>query len=228
MQVYEGKGLGLWLGEQFNDPASRRHTTTATVIRTVLHSDSAPILDQGNLGACVGFTDADILNCAKFVGSRRRRDKRGRYINNLTGRAFYHEATVRDEWTDETWEPDDTGSSVLAGAKALKDLGYIDRYEWAWDMDGFLAALTRQPVMLGTLWTEGMFDPDAKGLIRPTGDLVGGHAYIARGLNTSKRLVRCRNHWTSDWGVRGEFYLSFDDVAWLIEQQGEVLVPIPV
>src|SRR5690242_4046997 len=137
MQVYDGKGLGCWLGA--NDPRSRNFTFTGQVLserKTVLHTARGPILDQGNLGACVGFSDADLLNTAKFYRSRGRH--RNAYLDSTYGIDFYDKATDLDEWTDENWPPDDTGTSVLAGAKALKAEGFIDRYEWAWDMNGFL------------------------------------------------------------------------------------------
>lgn len=228
MQVYDDKGLGCWL--KANDPKSRQYTSPhkLTVTYSVIHTANAPCSNQGDRGACVGFTDLDILNTTKFLGSRRRKDRSGRYLSNDMGFRFYHEATVRDEWHDETWEPDDTGSSVLAGAKALKDLGFIDRYEWQWDMEGLLASLQRQPIMVGTAWTSGMNDPDRNNTIRPTGEIVGGHAYMLYGVNFRSRRVKMRNHWTADWGSKGSAWITFDDMAWLIQQDGEILVPVPV
>lgn len=228
MQVVDGHGLGCWLGA--NDPRSMNYLHRGVYApdrRTITHRNSAPILDQDGVGACVGFTDADIANTAKFYGSRQRGTKQRHYLTNDHGYHFYHEATVVDEWHNETWKPDDTGSSVLAGAKALKQDGFIDRYEWAFDVNGFITALQRQPVMLGTLWTSGMMDPDSSGLIRPTGEMVGGHAFMAFGINLRTSKVKFRNHWTRDWGDDGDFYMLLDDVEWLIAQQGEVLVPIP-
>jgi hypothetical protein len=174
MQVHNGHGLGCWLAS--NDPRSRTYTTQLKVMetrRTVLHTANAPVLDQDGVGACVGFTCVDLVNTAKFVGSRRAGWGNSSYLANSQGFAFYREATRLDEWTDEAWEPDDTGSSVLAGAKALKRNGYIKRYEWAWDFDGFLAALQRQPVMLGTLWCESVTIGPA------TGGSSAMHTYLS-------------------------------------------------
>ena len=230
MQSHNGNGLGLWLGEQFNDPKSKHYAYLAPVgaKRSVVHTALGPILNQQDVGACVGFTCADTMNTGKFHFSRMRRIPRGKYLDSRWGFGFYDRATDLDEFTDENWPPDDTGTTVLAGAKALKANWFINEYRWAWDMSGFLAALQRQPVMLGTLWTSGMSDPNSEGLIRPTGDLVGGHAYMAYGLSYTKQRIKCRNHWTADWGIKGDFYIGLDDVDWLISQQGEVLVPIPV
>lgn len=235
-QVVDGHGLGCWLGA--NDPKSQNYLHKGSFLpqrKTLIHRTGSSALDQDGIGACVGFTDAALLNTAKFWRSRALtqpidggRTQGRRYLNNAHGYEFYRVATRIDEWHGEQWEPDDTGSSVLAGAKALKLRGNIARYEWAFDVNGFITALQRQPVMVGTLWTEGMMDPDSTGLIRPTGDLVGGHAYLAFGLNLRTGKVKFRNHWTREWGDDGDFYMLLDDVEWLIAQQGEVLVPVPL
>lgn len=223
------QGLGLWLGVR--DPASDNYIHRAKLTRpvSVLHTATAPITDQGDVGACVGFTDLDLINTAKFLRSRRRVWSSSRYLPDDLGFSFYSAATREDEWPEE-YPPVDVGSSVLGGAKVLKSDGYIDRYEWARDFESFLAALQRQPVMLGTLWTSEMSDPTADGLVRPTGDLWGGHAYMARGVNFRRRRIRCRNHWTRAWGLNGEFDVGFDDMEWLLDgaQQGECVVPLAI
>jgi hypothetical protein len=219
--------LGAWLG--VHDPRSENFRFSATPIsgKSVLHSAYAPITDQDGVGGCVGWTDLDTLNYTKFQRSRLFVQHSTRYLLNAKGYDFYHLATLEDEWPDEQYPPDDVGSSVLAGAKVLKNLLFVERYEWAYDFNSFLAAVQRQPVMVGTLWTEGMFDPSSKGLIRPTGDLAGGHAYSIRGVDFQNQQVRMRNHWTTGWGVRGEAFIRFDDMKWLLDQGGECLVPIP-
>ena len=219
------QGLGLWLG--VTDPRNHVYSEPLTAMRSVLHTDHAPIANQGDTGACTGFTGLDLINTARFSAVRRRVNGDLGYLHNEIGFSFYHQNTVADEWP-ETWPPTDTGSSVLAMAKVLKKLGYLSQYAWADSFDSMLQALSKGPVMLGTLWTTGMSDPDSSGLIRPTGDLAGGHAYIARGKDYLHRRIRCRNHWTKNWGVRGEFYVGFDDIKWLLapEQQGECVVPV--
>jgi hypothetical protein len=220
-------GLGAWLGVRDERSLNYRFTAAPVKGRTVLHAAGAPISNQGDLGGCVGWTDLDTLNYAAFQHSRFYVNRTTRYLANPQGAYFYHLSTLADEWLDEQYPPDDTGSSVLAGAKVLKQLGYVARYEWAMDFDSFLAAVQRQPVMVGTTWTDGMFDPDSKGVIRPTGNLAGGHAYSIRGVDFQKQQVRMRNHWTQEWGIRGEAFIGFDDMKWLLDQQGECLVPIP-
>jgi hypothetical protein len=219
--------LGRWVRPM--DPRSRDYAYTSRVIRprSVSHGAYARITDQDGVGACVGFTCLDIINTSKFLHSRYQVNRSSTYLGNDRGFDFYGLATGLDKWP-QTWPPEDTGSSILAGAKVLKQLGFIERYEWALTFESFLVALQHQPVMVGTLWTNGMSDPDATGLVRPTGGLAGGHAYMVRGVNFVSRKLRCRNHWTSQWGRDGEFYIGFDDMEWLLSQQGDCVVPIPL
>lgn len=215
--------LGCWL-EGGKDPRNRNFPfRAAPVRRSVTHIGNAPISTQvGN--SCVGYTCLDTINYAKFSPNRRQINHNTRFLPNDAGLTFYSIATRLDAWP-EAFPPTDSGSSVLAGAKTLQRFGFIGFYRWAFTFADFLAAVEQQPVMVGTLWTDGMSDPDSKGLIRPTGSLVGGHAYSVRGVNFSKELLRCRNHWSEDWGHRGEMFINFADMQWLLSQQGEVLVP---
>lgn len=225
MQTYDGHGLGCWLSP---DPRSQEFRFSAPVRRrSVLHDTNGPILDQGNIGACVGFTAADILNTGTFSRSRRRPQGRRTYFGSDSGFGFYEYATLLDPFPDK-WPPEDFGTTTTAGAEAMRKSGYIDRYEHTWSMSGFLAALERQPVMLGTLWTSEMSDPTNKGFAVPSGELVGGHAYMAFGVNYPEEKIRCQNHWGPEWGLKGDFYVSFQDMDWLINNGGEVVVPIPV
>jgi len=218
------QGLGLWLG--VTDPHNYTYSSTSAPHYSVTWPTYAPILDQGETSGCTGFTGADLVNTAGYVGSRLRVEHSKRYLNNEHGLDFYHLNTLADEWP-EAYPPVDSGSSILAMAKVLKRLGFITGYSWADNFPAMLDALSKGPVMMGTLWTSDMSEPDSSGLIRPTGDLVGGHAYIARGKNYRKRRIRCRNHWRRDWGLDGEFEVGFDDMEWLLSQQGECVVTLP-
>jgi len=43
-------------------------------------------------------------------------------------------------------------------------------------------------------------------------ECLGGHAVLVCGYSQSKRLLKVRNSWGADWGVRGYFFLPFDYV----------------
>jgi hypothetical protein len=196
------------------------------VDRTLMWSTTRTILNQKDLGACVGFTGADLLNTDMFAPVRKRFHA-GKLYGNKDGIDFYHLATAKDSFPG-TYPPDDTGSSGLGLAKALKAAGLIDRYTHAFSFDAFRSAIATQPVAVGTVWTNDMFNPDPDGLIH-VGDLsdsniAGGHEYMVRGINYETRRVRMRNHWAKSWGIAGEAEIGFDDFEALLANQGDVTV----
>lgn len=173
-------------------------------------------LDQKREGACVGFAWAHELAArpAEIDG----------VVDNI-GRTIYKKAQVLDEWPGENYE----GTSVLAGVKAVQTLypGAINEYRWAFGIDDVLQTLSYHgPVVLGVKWYSGMYTPDADGMIKVTGDLVGGHAILARGINVKQRKVRLHNSWGASWGKSGCAFLSFDDLALLLKRKGEACVPV--
>lgn len=212
-----------------HDPRSRRfaYPSQPLTLRSVDWDNAAPITDQGDLGACVGFTVLDLLNTPVFVNNRLRGSKKRNYLPNSAGLDFYRAATRTDEYPGQ-WEPQDTGSSGLGGAKAGVKLGYWDTYLHAFSMTAFLTALMQQPVMCGTAWTDSMFDPDKTGLVKPTGPEVGGHEYAAVGYSTRTHRIKFRNHWTSNWGANGRFYMLATDFEQLLADQGDVTIPAPI
>lgn len=178
-------------------------------------------LDQGTEGACVGFSWAHELIARPVVVSG---------IDATTATGFYHAAQGLDPWDGGAYpgaDPFYEGTSVLAGAKAVQNAGYISEYRWAFGLDDVLLTLGyKGPVVLGIEWHEDMFDPDADGLLHVSGGIAGGHAILANGVSLSRRLVRLHNSWGADWGRNGEAYIGFDDLAQLLADGGEACVPM--
>ncbi|MGW5147516.1 hypothetical protein [Rhodococcus koreensis] len=215
--------------KQEHDPQSRsfaiRHLVT-TPPRTVLWPSFAPILDQKNVGACTGFTGAACMNTTKFAVARRRVRRSTRYLGNGDGLAFYSRATSVDQWPG-VYPPEDTGSSGLAVCKVLREQGYIGSYRWAFSFDEFLRGLQEGPMFVGTPWYDSMFYPDDRGRVRPRGAVVGGHEYLALGVNLRAHDVTFQNSWSVQWGVRGRFRMSFEDFEALLADGGDAGLPIP-
>jgi hypothetical protein len=190
--------------------------------------------DQGREGACVGFAWSHELAA--------------RPAEYPTDAAFaqkiYQRAKQLDPWPGEDYD----GTSVLAGAKAVKEMvglagkPLIEEYRWAFGIEDVLRVLGyRGPLVLGLNWYEGMFDPDVNGFIRPTGAILGGHAILARAvkivwrnghgpatvenLDTEKSFVTLRNSWGRDWGIGGDCRISVLDLNILLREQGEACVP---
>jgi hypothetical protein len=78
-------------------------------------------------------------------------------------------------------------------------------------------------VVLGTNWYSSFARPDREGIVRiePKAKVVGGHAYLLRGVDTRRALARCANSWGDGWGLSGEFLLPFRDLERLILEDGE-------
>jgi len=67
-----------------------------------------------------------------------------------------------------------------------------------------------------------MFFPNKKGIITATGDKLGGHAYILDGINIKTGFIRIKNSWNKSWGKNGFAYISINDMAKLIAENGEI------
>jgi hypothetical protein len=187
--------------------------------KSVLWPHLAPVLDQGDLGSCTGNALAQCLNTAKFKRSR------SRYLTETQARNLYSLATRLDDIPGQ-WEPDDTGSSGLAVAKAGVQLGYLTAYRHAFGFDHFLDAIQQQPVIAGTNWYDGMFSPDANSYITPSGDVAGGHEYLVLGANMRWKYVTILNSWGPGWARKGRARIRFDDFQRLLDEDGDVTAPI--
>jgi hypothetical protein len=229
-------------GRRLNhDPRSRNFAAPRRVLRPMSWSHTmGPVLDQGQINGCTGWSGADWLNSAKAIAHRRRWNLRhasaradAHYLGDPEGLELYKLATRNDpfRWV---YPPTDGGSSGLGVAKALKSLGIIDEYLWTFDFSQMLAQAQAQPVLIGSLWTDAMSDPDAKGLIHigteaQIRSAIGsdmGHEYTLRGVNWSRKTARIRNHWSADWGTKGEALIPLAELERLIiEFKGDVMVP---
>lgn len=138
--------------------------------------------------------------------------------------ALYSEATKLDPFDGE-YPPDDTGSDGLSVCKALKARGLIGSYTHCFGLADLLTALQSGPVLVGTAWYDGMFKPGARGLVTISGAVVGGHEYVAEGVDAERREVVFANSWGDSWGEHGHFRMSFETLHRLLEEDGDATVP---
>lgn len=171
-----------------------------------------PHLDQGQEGACVGYGWAHEAAAKPVV----------RPATQADAEAIYRRAQQLDGFPD-----DEDGSSVIAGAKAMQECGWLRSYRWAFTLQDTLAAVAYHgPVVIGVPWLTGMMEPDSGGVIHATGQVEGGHCTLVVGVNVKREQVRIHNSWGPEWGAGGDCFLSFDDLGIILRQQGEACVPV--
>lgn len=172
--------------------------------------------DQGQEGACVGFSWAHQL-------AARPSEVFGLLTNNA--KQIYKKAQTLDQFPGEDYD----GTSVLAGVKAAQSMfpSRIESYKWAFTLNEVLQSLCYVgPVVLGIDWHMGMVTPTKNGMVRADGDVIGGHAILAMGIDPKRRLVRLHNSWGKKWGVEGRCLITFDDLERLLKRNGEACIAI--
>lgn len=171
-------------------------------------------LDQGSEGACVGFSWSHELAATPVAVPG---------ITNASALELYHAAQRLDDWAGEDY----SGTSVLAGAKAVKAAGHMEQYRWAFSLQDLIMAIGYQgPAVLGINWYEGMFTPNNAGFILPTGEIAGGHAILCQGVNVVSRKFLLHNSWGSRWGRDGCAWVSYETMSKLLREQGEACIPV--
>lgn len=170
-------------------------------------------LDQGSEGACVGFAWAHELAATPMR----------RPVDEALARNIYAEAQRLDPWPGEDY----SGTSVLAGAKAVQARGYLREYRWAFGLDDVVTTVgSFGPIVLGLPWLADMVEPDGDGFIHATGRVLGGHAVLARGVSLRGEYVTLHNSWGRGWGRDGTCRVSFADLGTLLADDGEACVPV--
>ena len=164
-------------------------------------------LDQGQTGHCVGFGWAGWVDAKPVEGT----------YQNADGHALYYECKVIDH------EPlAENGSTVRSGALALRARGRLAAFAFARttaEIDDWIDH--HGPVVVGTTWTNDMFDPDATGYVKPTGPDAGGHCYVMLERIDAEDAYVFQNSWGAGWGQNGRFKMKRADFAGLLQDQGE-------
>lgn len=172
------------------------------------------VLNQLNEGSCVGHGFAHNLIARPFPVKG---------ITHSDAVAIYKKAQTLDDYPGDSY----SGTSVLAGVKATQKLyiGSIESYRWAMTLADVVATIGyHAPVILGINWYSGMYNPDTDGFIKVSGDQVGGHCLLARGVDVKKNALLLRNSWGRAWGKGGDAWISYDDFNRLLHEDGEACV----
>lgn len=169
------------------------------------------ILDQGSTPHCVGFAWA-----AFGISSPISDD-----WDNSKGHDIYYQAKIYDG------EPkQENGSTTRSGVQAFMHFGVLENnaFAFAASIDEIVVWLLNVgPVITGTNWYSAMMTPDSNGLVKIGGYVAGGHEWMISGVDKEKRLFHCTNSWGGDWGLRGQFFISFDDYQRLFNEEGDAV-----
>ena len=203
---FDERSKAFGIREVLPTPVPRRSYTWSVGVK----------LDQGEEGACVGFGWADEEAAKPVVVPD---------VTNDTGFTIYHAAQAIDRSEGRNY---DDGATVLAGAKAQVQRGYLLEYRWALgpganaaENDLALAVGYKGPAVLGTNWWTGMDDPDVHGYLHPTGTVRGGHCYLVYAYNIAKGYAV----WNS-WGTGHYGWIHPTDMITLLGDDGEACIPV--
>lgn len=222
--VVEGKRLGRHIHHDPRNWDYRAVVAELSVAPKVWHRH-ATVFDQGDLGSCTGNA---IVGCASTDPTW----KKGVSYSEKVAVKVYSKATTLDD-DPQNYPPNDTGSTGLAACKAAVSYGLASEYLWGFglpDMIGILSNLG--PVAVGVNWYEGFDNPDAKGLVKVSGQVRGGHEFQVLGwhLNTVGGTVfEAQNSWGKSWGVKGtnggsgRFFITEPDMLRLLHEGGDVV-----
>jgi hypothetical protein len=168
---------------------------------------TGPALNQGSTPHCVGFSGVGWMNAEPVPNTLREDD----------GHALYWDCKAIDGYPGD-------GTYVRTLARVLKSKGRISGYAFGSVLDARRFILTEGPVVFGIPWLEGFFYPDSEGVIKPWGELCGGHAILAYGADP----VYCwlQNSWGKSWGKGGTCRISWADLEAVFGDHGEAMAAV--
>lgn len=177
------------------------------------------VLDQGQEGECVGHGFAHWL-----ASGPKPITIETATLQNPTAEHLYERAQQIDGSTPD----EQSGASVLSGAKATKEHGGMASYHWAPDVGQIALGIQHVgPGVLGIPWRDSMMNPDANGVLDCSGNDVGGHcilvpSYYPKGsFSAVEAFYGVHNSWGASWGRGGGALIAESALASLIADQGE-------
>ncbi len=203
-----------------HDPASLAFETphATSALHSARHQRFVLPFNQGDLGSCTCEAMIGCLMTEPFYMAQRA-------LGQLDCVDLYRQATRLDSIPGH-WEPDDTGSSGLAAAKAAHKRGWLRAYHHAFTLHAALAALGRTPIMIGVNWYEGFDKPiGQRAELQIAGGVRGGHELSVTEIDVPAQLIRGPNSWGLSWGDNGYWTMSFETFDRLLHESGDATIP---
>ena len=168
-------------------------------------------LDQGMTNHCVGFGGANFgINLPTETN-----------FSNQDGHRLYYLCKEVDG------EPkNEDGSYVRSIAQVLREQGRIEAYAFANSLASIKWwLLNRGPIIVGTIWTTGMFTLKPEDIVDISGEPAGGHCYLLNGYRKDD-YIRIQNSWGYGWGTNGQAWISTADFEQIFRYGGEAVTSV--
>jgi hypothetical protein len=208
--------------QPLHDPRSREFPAVELVEAPTVDDvrwRNGRVLDQGAEGSCVGH------GCVGCIGAEPVPAPRAR-VSHAEAVRWYERAQRLDEWPGDDY----SGTSVNAGMKVGRAFGWWDGWRWAFGVDDMRQAIQLGPLVVGVPWRSGMYATGPDGLVTTEGSEVGGHCLLvigwSRAFSTYGPGFWWLNSWGLDYGIRGAGFVPEETMAGLVEDVGEVAVPV--
>jgi hypothetical protein len=218
-QVIAGRRLGRHVE---HDPRSRAlefSAERAPQIVSVRHQATGLPLNQGEIGSCTAEALCGALDSEPNLNG-------GTPLAQPEAIQLYE---LETELEHKPYPPNDPGGSGLMVCKAAKKKGLISSYKHAFGLQHALAALVLRPVITGINWYTSFDTPDPNtGLVQiaPGATVRGSHEVVADEIDADNKLVGFWNSWGPEFGLGGRFYMAFSTWEQLLEEKGDVTVPL--
>ena len=214
---------GMRLGRHvYRDSRSAAFPAETAALASVTHATADLPLDQGKAGSCTGEALCGALNTAPHLGKGTPRTQADAY-------SIYSAEQIALGYGP--YPPNDNGGSGTEVCKVAQKRGWLRGYTHATDINSALGALVVRPVITGVNWYTSFDTPtneDGQYLISigKKATVRGGHEFLVFGINVSGELVYCMQSWGPGYGNNGVFAMSFSTWGTLLEQDGDVTVPL--
>lgn len=212
----------------------RYRITPVGAPRTVRWPRFIPVIDQGDVGSCVGQAYCGALGSGALWQSLSAALQPVIMADPRDyGEGIYSDATAIDPFPGE-WPGEDTGTDTRSGAQVLLDRSLVQRYDWlTGDDPGALALdivtkLAEQPLIIGIPWFDSFDWPDSNGVLTlaPGAEIRGGHALVVDECNVEGQFIGITNSWGAGWGIGGRCYMSWATLQETLTSWGDACVPI--
>lgn len=195
-----------------------------------LRNLTAPVYDQGELGACTAFA------IGKGMRELMQR-KNGEAQTPLSALWLYYETRVKLGTVGE-----DSGGTITDGVAVLEEKGAAPDALWGYNIAQFKVKPAKEayqaasefkvdkavqvagledvkntlaqgnPVAFGYMVYNSFTKIGKDGVMpmpKPGEKLLGGHAVLAVGYDEEKKALIVRNSWSANWGDEGYFYMPY-------------------